>query len=116
MEHILTTDTPGLLALARDSQGRSAGPSEACLEALDADGIHLLAQRFLHNGTEWRCLWLIKLAGQEEPGVLLMDNGFDAFHLVGSDSARDTFDVSRTESALGVEFMSGFDTRPVGER
>lgn len=79
MKNILITDTPGLLALARDSQGRNRGPSDACLQALDTDGVHVLAQRMLHNDVEWRCKWFIKLEGQEAPGELWMDNGFEAF-------------------------------------
>ena len=74
----LITTTPGLIALARDSEGRNRGPNERCLLDLDPDGLHVLADQFVHNDVELRCRWLIKVRDDDAPHELWMDNSFDA--------------------------------------
>lgn len=75
----LHTDTPGFLALIKDSKGRNRGPTEAIVSVLDPNGYHIVAFRMPHNDVEWRCQWLVKVLGSMEPVPLWMDNSFEAF-------------------------------------
>ncbi len=73
------TTTNGFRALAADSEGRNRGPTEACLKALDSEGIHVAGIRMLHNDAEWRTQWCVKLIDVAEPAIIWMDNSFEAF-------------------------------------
>ena len=71
-------NTDGFSALAHDSKGRNRGPNKKLLEALDLDGIHVVAFSMIHNDVELRHLWMCKLIDEQEPVKVWMDNSFEA--------------------------------------
>lgn len=42
--------------------------------------------------------------------------GWNVFHLIGAPQAKQTFDIERTESCLGIQFTTEFDRRHDSER
>jgi hypothetical protein len=70
------TDTPGLLALARDARRRNSNRQaniELLERAIDPDGTHVLVFQMMHNGEEWRTQWLVKAWDTMEPITLWLD-------------------------------------------
>ncbi len=63
------TDTTGLLALAKDAEGRNRSVDmNKLLPHLDPEGVHVCMFKFLHNDVEWRSHWLVKV-DENTPGA-----------------------------------------------
>ena len=60
--------------LEKDSRRRNQGPIQMLIDELDPMGRHVVSHKFLHNGVEWRCCWLVKLKSADAPTVVWMDN------------------------------------------
>lgn len=78
----LIANTPNLLELIKDSEGRNQGPTQELIDLIDPDGHHVIDWSMDHNGVELRNFWLIKLIDRDEPVELKMDNSYELTNLL----------------------------------
>jgi hypothetical protein len=72
-------ETPGLLALAALAHGSNRSVHEDKLARdIDMEGIHLLVFQMVHNDTEWRTLWYVKVKNQIDPVEVWLDLPIDS--------------------------------------
>ncbi len=79
---VQVTDTPGLLAMARDAERRQANRQAKMLKLevfIDPAGTHLLTFQMLHNNTEWRTRWLVKVEDSMQPVELWLNVSLGVF-------------------------------------
>ena len=79
---VCCVDTPGFIALCEDAEERDSNrqaDTEKVVEAIDPDATHILAFKMMHNGHEWRTLWLFKCEGEKRSQELWLDVSFTAF-------------------------------------
>ena len=68
------TNTTGLTMLINDSKGRNRDIHDIDLvEDLDPNGVHVVVYNMVHNDTEMRARWLIKLKGDMQPAIAWLD-------------------------------------------
>ena len=68
--------------MARSAEGRNRSLADYNEFALliDPVGIHILTIHFVHNDTEMRCLWLVKLRDQTMPVQIWLDVELEMFN------------------------------------
>jgi hypothetical protein len=77
-EKLTVVDTPGLLALCQDAEGRNRSVYiDRFRKEVDPYGTHVLTLQMLHNDVEWRTMWFVKLIGQEQPTEIWLDVSFE---------------------------------------
>lgn len=74
MKQIRITDTVGFIALVRDASTRNRRPGGGLMKRIDLAGTHVVKWAMVHNDEELRCLWLVKVEGQDKPVEAWMDN------------------------------------------
>ena len=57
--------------------------TEALIEAIDADGIHVVTFSMLHNDKEIRTGWMVKLANSMVPERMFLDMSFEDYEALG---------------------------------
>lgn len=74
------TNSIGFLALMTDARCRCTNRQapEGLEDVLDRDGVHILSGQMMHNDTEWRTQWLVKIVDTLEPRIVWLDVGLDA--------------------------------------
>lgn len=77
-------------------------------EQVDPHGKPLADLTYLRGG--WVCRY--DLATAVEQAINLPTAGYQAFHVVGSEEARATFEIERTERELGMQFTRRFTEYP----
>ena len=92
---IQTTNTAGLLILAKNSEGRNRSVYLAKLrKSLDPNGLHLLSTSFIHNDQEIRTHWLVKIANQDMPEPIWLDVDPEILNAVLSPFDTELLDVA----------------------
>ena len=94
-----TTDQFKLLEI--DSRGRNRGPSSQLVDLLDPDGVHMIANRFVHNDREYRCTWMCKIKDKKEPVIVMMDNDIAKVAALTSEVIYKDEDVQDEEMNIG---------------
>ena len=74
MKQVRVTDTVGFIALVMDASTRNRRPHDRLMKRLDIAGSHVVQWEMVHNDEELRCLWLVKVEGQDKPIKVWMDN------------------------------------------
>jgi hypothetical protein len=68
------------MMMAHDSQGRNrAVNTEQLANKIDPEGTHIVAFHMIHNGVEYRTLWMVKLKDSMDPANVWIDCGFPVF-------------------------------------
>jgi len=73
-------DTSTLLELARAAERHDFNRQldvEALEPDLDPKGFHVMYFRMLHNDSEWRTMWYVKLKDREDPIDVALDVSFE---------------------------------------
>tara|TARA_R100000664_G_scaffold794_1_gene2327 strand:+ start:1639 stop:2001 length:363 start_codon:yes stop_codon:yes gene_type:complete len=88
---VTVANSRGLMQLVKDSKGRNRSVEEESLKrAIDPEGVHVMNFSMVHNDSELRTEWLVKLNDEvSHPGArevsgmqftsIWLDVGFDAF-------------------------------------
>jgi len=79
---ITVAKTSGLLAMCKDAdmhQRNRRVKTDKLSEEIDPDGIHILKLKFIHNGHEFRTMWMVKMKNTLRPQDIMVDVGFDVF-------------------------------------
>lgn len=101
---VVATDTAGFLAMCRDAERHDSNrqvETENLSYEIDPKGIHVLVFKMMHNSSEWRTNWLVKLKDTMEPQMLWLDVSFGCFE-----------GAARLKTAEGFFRASPADTTP----
>lgn len=77
---ILTASTKRFMAMAYDSQDRNrAVDIDAIHPKIDPEGVHIVVFHMVHNDSEYRSLWMVKMKDSMDPVSVWVDCSFEIF-------------------------------------
>lgn len=78
---VLTASTKKFMAMAYDSQDRNrAVDIDEVYPRIDPEGIHIVAFHMMHNDSEFRTLWMVKMKDSLDPVSVWVDCSYESFN------------------------------------